>query len=87
MTKYSNGVWLSFAKYKMILVLKYLGKIQAASIESMAQDNEEMEANAMLQGASSSIREEEDAFPENEPRRRRSGKRDNIFHTRYFLRL
>ena len=69
-------------KTLLMSFLKYSGKIQAASIENMVQDNEEFEGNAMLQGANLSFREEEDAISENEPRRRKSGKRDNIFHTR-----
>ena len=73
---------IDFTRYNILLIVKRLGKIQSASIENIVEDNEEVEAYAMLQGASSSIREEEDAFPENGPRRRRSGKMDNIFHTR-----
>ena len=68
-------------QYKRVFVI-YLGKIQAASIESMVQENEEFEGNTVLQGANSSFLEEEDAISENEPRRRRSGKHASIFHTR-----
>ena len=68
-------------QYKWVFVI-YSGKIQAASIESMVQENEEFEGNTMLQGANSSFLEEEDAISENEPRRRRSGKHASIFHTR-----
>ena len=48
----------------------------------MVQNGEGIEGNPMLQGANLSMKEEEEILSENVPRRRRSGRRDNIFHTR-----
>ena len=66
-------------------IIAKLGKTQDASHDNMVQNGEEIEGNPMLQGANLSLREEEEILSENVPRRRRSGKRDNIFHTRLVL--
>ena len=49
----------------------------------MVQNGEDIEGTSMLQGANSSLKEEEEILSVNvnEPRKRHS-KRDNIFHTR-----
>lgn len=56
----------------------YPDKFRESSIEHAIENGEDVSGNMMLQGANLSRKDDDDIFPDNEPRRRHT----NIFHTR-----